>query len=118
MSPIRVYDQLGAPSKLGISSESKIVAAHLDLGSVGQLTGSLPPMYGDFGRASTAGDGVGGGAATVKQGVNNRTVLGVVQQFVDTGHLVEQDAAVTERDRVTHVRLQFQIRTVTWNQNN
>ena len=90
------------------------MAAHLDLGAVGQLTGSLPPVYGNLGRAGAARDGVRGGAAAVKEGVNNRTVLGVVQQLVDPRHLVEENAAVAERDGVAHVLIQLQICSVPW----
>ena len=79
------------------------MTTHSDLSSVGQLTGSLPTVNGNFRGAGAARNGVGGRAAAVKEGVNNRTVLGVAEQLVDTRHLVEEDAAVPQGDCVTDV---------------
>ena len=72
------------------------MTAHTDLSSVRKLAGSLPAVYRNFGGARAASNGVGGRTAAVKEGVNNRTVLGVVEELVNTRHLVEEDAAVPQ----------------------
>ena len=88
-SSIRLDHKLRAPRKLGVSPESETVTADPDLSAVWQLTGSLPAVYGDARRARAPRHRVRRRAAAVKERVYNGTILGVVEELVNTRHLVE-----------------------------
>ena len=53
-------------------------------------------------------------AAAVEERVHDSAVLGVVQEFVDARHLVEEDAAVAQGGRAARAGLELQICALAW----